>query len=433
MEKKEFIEILNWKKYQERMPDKGASWFKVHCSLANCEAFQALDYKSQMLLIGLWMFAAESGRNIIKADRRYLFRNIRLLKEEPNLDPLLSAVDDYGRPNPFIRYCGAPVDDGGTAPEKDKETALSQPKNARARTQSKQPEKARAEIVKTASDPLYNTALKTAAYDGYISVRKLQSKFRIGVSRAKLIIETMKENDLLGGYFTGRGYAYKPALEKRNTDKIREDKSREDGILTDSGKEKEESEEKTGLNIAKETQKEQQNPKLKAQQQKESLMQTAVQDSEQKPVQPENPKNSDVGAVITHHVPTQPHTVLRGGKPHRIGRIISGMFPEHWSDGDCEQFGWEMVEALGYSTDRQDKYSRSEWGAFAAWWSRLKAAVSGVVCDEIRQTAVKKALFLNSPKAKSARNKSAVWFKIMDGELASRGITLHDTRASPAM
>jgi hypothetical protein len=416
------------------MPAKNASWFKIHCSLASCEAFQALDYKDQMTLIGLWMFAAESGRHILKADKRYLFRNIRILKEEPDIEPLLNAVDDYGRPNPFIRYCDAPVDDGGTAPEKDKETALSRPKSARARAQSKTPEKARAELNRTASDPLYNTVLKTAAYDGYVSVRKLQSKFRIGVLRAKLIIEMMKSDGLLGGYFTGRGYAYKPALEKNNTDKIRVDKireeKREDGILTDSGKEKEERKEKTNLNTVTETQTETEKNPSRANTDKSSVT-AAPQQTATETVKPVNPMDFEAGAVSTHFVPKQPPSVYRGGNTVRIADVLAGRFPEHWRDADCEAFGWEIVGTLGYSLDRDNQHSRGEWGAFAAWWSRVKAVVSIILHDEIRAVAVRKADYVRK-KGKSARNKSAVWFTIMDGELKSRGITLHDTRASPA-
>ncbi len=437
--KKEFIEILNWKKYQERMPDK-ASWFKVHCSLANCEAFQSLDYKSQMLLIGLWMFAAESGRYIIKADRRYLFRNIRILKEEPDLEPLLNAVDDYGRPNPFIRYCDAPVSDGGTASEKPKETALSPPKSARARAQSKMPEKARAEIDKTACDPLYDSVLKTAAYDGYISVRKLQSKFRIGVSRAKSIIEMMKENGLLGGYFTGRGYAYKPALEKCNTDKRREDKRREDGILTDSGKEKEERKEKTGLNTAKETQQEeQQNPKLKAQQQKAALMQIASQDSEQKPVSPLKPDRPDESAVISPDGRTQPTSSFRGGQPQSIGRIIKGNFKINnesiwWSDPECVSHGRAVIEALGFIADLTNENIKSEWGAFTNWLFKLKGVCSNrQTIEDLKSRMIQKAHWVNSSKCKRKKNPQALLTFIMAGELSSRGIHLPDIRASPAM
>lgn len=225
-----------------------------------------------------------------------------------------------------------------------------------------------------------------------------------------------------------------PKKQKAKNKNRTEEKRTEQTDSYRNPEEKREEENKTGLNPVTETQqKEHQNPKSIAQRQIDALMQTSQQNSEQKPVKPENPKESDVGAVSTHHVPKQPQSAYRGGGLQHIGRIISGIFPQHWQDGDCEQFGWEIVDAIGYSTYRQNSHSRSEWGAFAAWWSRLKAAVPGMICDEIRQIAVKKALFLNSPKARSARNKSAVWFKIMDGELLSRGITLHDTRASPAM
>jgi hypothetical protein len=150
-----------------------------------------------------------------------------------------------------------------------------------------------------------------------------------------------------------------------------------------------------------------------------------------KPVEPENPTDSEAGAVVTHHVPTQPRSAYRDGRPQSIGHIISGVFPAHWQDADAEAFGWEIVEALGISSDRSNEHSRSEWGSFAAWFSRLKAAVPSVVYTELRGIAVQKAEYLRK-KGKSARNKSAVWFKILNGELSSRGINLPDARASPA-
>jgi len=148
-------------------------------------------------------------------------------------------------------------------------------------------------------------------------------------------------------------------------------------------------------------------------------------------LKPVNPMESEATAASSHHVPKQPSSAFKQGDPQHIGRIISGRFPEHWQDPDAEAFGWEIVEALGMSTDRENQQSRAEWGSFASWWSRVKQAAPTVAIEELRADAIKKAEYVHT-KAKSARNKSAVWFKIMRGELLSRGIALPDSRASPA-
>jgi hypothetical protein len=439
IEANKFIEILNWKKYQEKMPEKGATWFKVHCSLANCEAFQLLNYKAQMTLIALWLFAAESGRWIIKADPKYLFRKCRLLKEEPDLKPLLNAIDDYGRPNPFIAFCDAPAEGDSTAsdcdPSRSRKGALESGKSARSKAQPKE----RARVVNYEDEMLLKTACKIGDYRGYVSARTLQIKMKIGYLKARSIIEMMLEKGLIGMYKSGLGYGYLAALEKRNTEKRREDKSREDGILTDSERKKDREIRTESLRTPVEAkpadrqyQQEQQNPSGKTQQQNQALMQAKPQDTAQKPVEPANPMESDVGAVSSHHVPTQPRTAYRGGKIVRIKDVLNNWLPAHWQDPDAEQFGWDMVAALGYPTDRTNQASRSEWGSFAAWYCRLKQVLPAVVYDELREIAIKKAIFIKT-KARSARNKSAVWFKIMDGELASRGIRLPDSRASPAV
>lgn len=430
MESKKFIEILNWEKYQENIPKKNASWHKRHHSLINCEAYLNLEYKHQVLLDGLWDLASQVGP-VFKADKKYLFRNIPFIKDidDIDLDVLVTATDDFGRSNPFIRYVDSPVlGDKAESEVHSRNTASASGKSSSRSSGRKKDLKHIPGKRDDEYDPLLKTAEKIAAYQGFISARKLQLKLRIGYFRANCLIDDMKEKGLLGDYLNGRGYEYLTALENCNTDKSREEKN---GILTDSGKEKEERKEKTDLNTKTETNQEQkENPQAEAQRRKQELMQAEAQNSAKKSANPLNPKESDAGAASMHHVPKQPQTSFRGGKPNSIGHIISGAFPEHWRDGDCEQFGWEIVEALGYSTDRQDAHSRAEWGAFAAWWSRLKKAVPSVVYEELREIAVTKAKYVRN-KGKSARNLSAVWFKIMEGELASRGISLPDVRASP--
>ncbi len=174
------------------------------------------------------------------------------------------------------------------------------------------------------------------------------------------------------------------------------------------------------------------NLKSKVQKQKKALLQNKTHNSGKKPVNPSNPKESEAAAVSTHYVPKQPSSAFRGGKIISIGDVLVKRFPEHWQDQDAEAFGWEMVEALGYSTDRNNEHSRAEWGAFAKWWVNVKNTLRTQLHSELWDIAIKKAKYVNSPKAKSARNKSAVWFKIMRGELLSRGIALPYSRASPA-
>ena len=151
---------------------------------------------------------------------------------------------------------------------------------------------------------------------------------------------------------------------------------------------------------------------------KDGLAQTDTEAAES----PKNPNESEAGSVKVHHVPRPGRSVNRG--PQRISSVIADRFPEHWRDQDAEAFGWEIVEALGYTTDRHNMQSRSEWGAFAKFWSDIKARASPLILGELRDVAVKKARFVNSPKCKSAQNKSAVWFKIMYGELSSQGIQM---------
>ncbi len=216
--------------------------------------------------------------------------------------------------------------------------------------------------------------------------------------------------------------------EESREEQSREEKRREDETLTDFGREERDLK-KTGLNSVseKEQKKTEQNP---SRAQTEQNTAEHIPTSQNRPQNPSNPMESEVTAVKAHHVPKQPSSALRGGDPQHIGRIISDRFPAHWQDPDAKAFGWEIVEALGISTDRENQQSRAEWGAFASWWSRLKQVVPSVVYEELRAVAIAKAEYVRI-KGKSARNKSAVWFGIVSGILSSRDISLPPARASP--
>ena len=151
------------------------------------------------------------------------------------------------------------------------------------------------------------------------------------------------------------------------------------------------------------------------------------------PEKSESPIDSEAGlAKALHIVPKPAHSVTRRIGPQRIGAVVGEWIPAHWLDPDCETFGWEIVRALGYPDDRQDAKARSEWGSFAAWWSKVKAAAPVLVIDELRATAIRKADYLRT-KGRSAKNKSKVWFYIMNGELHHRGVPNdRQARASPA-
>jgi hypothetical protein len=104
----------------------------------------------------------------------------------------------------------------------------------------------------------------------------------------------------------------------------------------------------------------------------------------------------------------------------------------HWDGAECEKFGKKVILALGYEADKNNEFSKGEWGAFSSWLFSLKMVCkSGVLIDELKCKMIEKACWVNSPKCKKKRNKSALLTFIMAGELASRGITLPDARASP--
>lgn len=158
----------------------------------------------------------------------------------------------------------------------------------------------------------------------------------------------------------------------------------------------------------------------------------AQQTEAEEPEKPENPIDSEVGSAKRHFLPKPAHSVNRHSNSQRIGHVINEWIPDHWQDPDAELFGWEIVRALGYSDDPNNLKNRSEWGAFAAWWSKVKKSAPTIVLDELRAKAIHKAEYLRT-KGKSAKNPSAVWFHIMNGELSQRGVTMTQrARDSPS-
>lgn len=216
----------------------------------------------------------------------------------------------------------------------------------------------------------------------------------------------------------------KPNLNYNSNDNLNKKGLKEDKefkILTDFKQEKDITNQRPGTD--KHQQNGQQNPSNPMESEADSAFHAKQTGDNQ------NSMESEVTAVEAHHVPRQPSSAFRGGNPKHIGHIISGWFPPHWQDLEAEAFGWEMVEALGISTNRSDQNSRSEWGAFASWLCKLKQVVPGHVCDDLKSKAIEKAKYVRK-KAKKG-NKSAIWTSIMAGELASRDIKLPDDRAGP--
>lgn len=99
----QFIEIVNWKRAQPTMPEGPAQWLKLYPSLLHHDGFAELDDGSRVLLVCLWMLAAETGRHVLPADPKWLRRSIPILNSEPDLRPLLEAKNAYGEPTPFLR------------------------------------------------------------------------------------------------------------------------------------------------------------------------------------------------------------------------------------------------------------------------------------------------------------------------------------------
>lgn len=269
-----------------------------------------------------------------------------MLNSKPDLGPLLDAVDCYGNPTPFIRYC---------PPPKAKKADSTRSKSNRGGT----------------------TGTKVATRT------RARAHARAGESRVEESRVEKKE-------------------ERRETKPLRV-----------SRKEERERKERISTTTAQ---------KIEAQQ-TEAL----------EPEKPENPIESEAGSAKRHIMPKPARSANRRQVNSQIiGDIIAERFPDHWQDADAESFGWEIVRALGYSDDPKNLKTRSEWGAFAAWWSKVKKATPITVLDELRAKAIWKAKYL-CKYGRSAKNKSAVWFHIMHGELSKRGVRMTlSIRASPS-
>jgi len=429
-----FFEIVNWKKAQEYMQGDNNFWCKLYTSILDNEWIISLDNISFRLLINLWVLAARLGTHIFPTDSKWLKRHMPYLEDEPDLKPLFNAKDLHGNPVPLVLYCEPPVK------QQKNNTSSEDTKKTYSQKRGQKKEQQREKTDETSNDPIgsiiYKKAIDVGSKRGYVSANNLQKELKIGHPKALSIIDLMREKGLLGKYVNSKGYVYiasseKTETEEKKVDKSREEQKREDTeILTDFGR-KEKELNKTGLNPVseKDQSKAKQNPSRAQTDQSKTEQTSAGPNREQSPL---NPMESEVTAASSHHVPKQPSSAFRGGGAQHIGQIISGIFPEHWQDPEAEAFGWKIVEALGYSTDRKNPQSRSEWGSFASWWSNIKNTVQTQLHSELWDIAIKKAMYVNSPKVKSARNKSAVWFKIMRGELLSRGIAWPDSRASPA-
>lgn len=210
----------------------------------------------------------------------------------------------------------------------------------------------------------------------------------------------------------------KSKKEKSRTEESREEESRV---------EKRREEETKPLRVSEEKKKEEKKRISPAPEETSSAQTTEAPE----PEKPENPTNSEAGSAKRHILPKPTRSVIGDTGPRHIGAIINEWIPDHWQDPDAESFGWDIVEALGYSTDRNNLISRSEWGVFAKWWVKVKKSTPSIVLDEIRAEAVSKAVYLCT-KGKSAKNPSKVWLHIMKGVLSKHGVRMpQEARASP--
>lgn len=362
---KRYFEIVNWHRAQPKMTGVNNPWMKLYTSLLDNQAFERLDDSARVLLVGLWLYAARSGKSVFPTNPEWIWRKIPFLTQKPDLKPLLEAADDLGNATPFIRYYDPKKAAKSDKPDKSEKPRKrtkkgDSPSRACARTRESREEKSRAE--------------QTRAEKRRKSVTDSDNN-------------SAKQNTGLNG------------ISKR-------DQSRAEAKAEQSNASTAQQRRKPG------------NPK-----ESEAGSANSLASHEQ--------KESEVGAVVRHHVPARPRSAFKGSNVVRIGDVVGAMFPPHWLDRDAEAFGWEIVEALGLSCDRDDMNSRSEWGAFASWFSKLKGAVSPEMVEQIRTKAVEKASYLRL-KTKRCNSKSAVWFKIMNGELTARAIRLPDSRAGPA-
>ena len=170
----QYIEIVNWKRAQPTMPEGPAQWLKLYPSLLHHDGFAELDDASRVLLVCLWMLAAETGRHVLPADPKWLRRSIPILNSEPDLRPLLEAKNAYGEPTPFLRI----VDKAGiynihnTPRIENKSKSKSKSKTKPLRASEKKIEKKKRNASATAD------AVVTPAQDGGQSKRETQKQIK---------------------------------------------------------------------------------------------------------------------------------------------------------------------------------------------------------------------------------------------------------------
>jgi len=332
------------------MPAAGNDWMKLYTSLLGHDGFAGLDDAARMLIVSLWMYAARSGLYILPADPKWIWRKIPMLNSEPDIEPLITTQDAYGKPTPFLAYCQPP----GQVDTDRSEAEAEQPAKKVTKKKKRRP----------------GTTVATRTRGAQRDRKRVESREK---RREKI------EDVTLAGYEREKERKKK----ERVNSAVRKERGRTEKTETEASE----------------------------------------------PEKPENPNESEVGPANGHHVPKPARSATRG--PQSIGSVISDRFPQHWLDPDCEAFGWKIVEALGMPHDEHNMQIRSEWGSFASFWFDVKQYASTMLHDDIRRVAVNKALFVSSNKAKSARNKPAVWRHIMDGELAKRGVRIPKKRAGP--
>jgi hypothetical protein len=352
------------------MADGQNFWLKLYTDLLDHDVYtdEGFSDSSRVLVTAMWMYAARTGRHIFPADPKWLYKKIPWLKQEPDYRPLLEAKNVYGEPTPFVRYCDAPKAQDGQEREFEPD------------------------------------GQQEGGRGGSGSGRKSGA----GAGSAK-----------------GRG-GKKAKPKTHNTEEKREERreekreSRTDTETLTGFGETNKSATLTGCLKGQST----------AEQSSPEPIAATAQQSSPEPEKPENPMESEAGEAKAHIVPRPPPSV-KGAGPQRLGQILCERFPDHWSDPDAEAFGWEIVEALGMPRDPHNMEIRSQWGAFASWWCRLKQAAAMDLWPEIRLIAVRKAQFVRV-KARSARNKAAVWTAIMGKEMVHHGIHLPQARDGPA-
>jgi len=431
-ESPKFFEIVNWKKAQS-MDKPDAPWMKVYTSILNNDKIDSLDDESYRLITNIWALAARLGKHILPANTKWLIKHIPYLKDrkEPDLRPLFETKDMYGRPDPFLRLCEAPGTDSSDADKTGPPAAGSGADGGDSKAAGKKRTKQKAAAE---NDPFYEKAVALISSCAYASARAISEALNIKYDRARGIVKSMAEAGLVGEYVHRKGrkvlrFARADREEESRVEPEQESetKTKDDPQpLRASDHPLEENKSLSGFN------KEQPEQSTADQSIAEKTNTTADQNTAE-PENPSNPTNSDAGQAKgsgPHHVPRPVRSVTRG--PESIGSILRPRFEPWWRDPDCEAFGWEIAEALGYSTDRDNDQSRNQWGNFAAWLWRVKQAVPSVVVEGLRGKAVEKANEIRTKRRRHIRNPGAAWTFIMGRELESHGVRLPDERAGPA-